>query len=551
MGPAVWQCPIFCLAAVLSATCAAHGHVVSATISRQVTMADRERRAATRRRPSMPGAVRRACDAMRANPGGNLSLAQLADIAGTPVRTLQRQFRIFMGRSPHEVLREIRYATARRELLRGLPNAKVTDIAARCGLHHFSRFSAEYRRRYGENPSQTLWRRAAVPADPAPRSPTVISHGERPAITVSPVDAGPKDAAIARGIGGALREALSGAGLRVIEQSFYAPYDLRAAYRRDGRLGRLTYRLIEVKSGRCLWAHHCDGSADDAFALEERIANMVAGAIQPPLRAAEIARASRFHGTDPNAYDLTLRALPHAIALDAEANARALDLIDRALVVHSDHALAVALAAWCHAQRVVYQFTESPNEERSLALRLARRAAGLGGDATVFAVIGNALSTIRELEASALAVQKALMLDGSSAWAWSRSAWNEMYAGETDSAIERFAIALELAPHDPLAFNCFFGLGVAHFHAGRYQDATRWLKRAIAEHPSAVWVHRVLCPAYVLLGQKPEAHRSRAALQRAYRSLTIAGVTAVLPGPQAFRDRVADSLASLGIPSGA
>jgi transcriptional regulator GlxA family with amidase domain len=97
---------------------------------------------------------------MRANVGRDWSVTELADVAGVSSRTLQRQFRVFLDKAPRTTLRDVRFETARRELLQGLPDAKVTDVALRCGFPHGGRFSIEYRRRYGETPSQTLKRQA-------------------------------------------------------------------------------------------------------------------------------------------------------------------------------------------------------------------------------------------------------------------------------------------------------------------------------------------------------------------------------------------------------
>ena len=117
-------------------------------------------------------------------------------------------------------------------------------------------------------------------------------------------------------------------------------------------------------------------------------------------------------------------------------------------------------------------------------------------------------------------------------------------AGRRDRAV---AIALELAPNDPLEFNSLVGLGAAHFIAGRYADTALAMERALVEHPSAVWAHRLLCPAYAFLGRKPEAKRSLAAMRLAYPDLTIGQVTAALPLPEEFRSRVADGLDSIGL----
>jgi tetratricopeptide (TPR) repeat protein len=173
--------------------------------------------------------------------------------------------------------------------------------------------------------------------------------------------------------------------------------------------------------------------------------------------------------------------------------------------------LATALAAWAHIQRVIYHFSAEPQQERARSIELAQKARALSGDATVLAVPGNALTLLNELDTADLVIRKALLLDGGSAWAWSRSGWIDAYRGDPESAIERFKIALDLAPQDPLAFNSLVGIGCAHFAAGNYAEAARWQQRALIEHPSASWVHRTLCPAFACRRQIRSQQKPRRA----------------------------------------
>ncbi len=237
------------------------------------------------------------------------------------------------------------------------------------------------------------------------------------------------------------------------------------------------------------------------------------------------------------------------LSLDAEGNARALDLLERATARDPGNALATALAAWARVQRVVYHFTAAPVEERARSADLARKAMALAGDAMELAILGNALTLLDDLETADLLIRKALSVDGGSAWAWSRSGWIDVYKGDPESAIERFKIALDLAPHDPLAFNSMVGIGCAHFKAGRYRDAAQWQERGLIEHPSASWIHRTLCPAYVLAGAEPEARRSLAALRDHYPDLTVSEVQQGLPPlPPSYRNLVFDALHTVGLP---
>jgi AraC-like DNA-binding protein/tetratricopeptide (TPR) repeat protein len=498
--------------------------------------------------PLLPRGVRRALDAMRANVGRDWSVSELADVAGVSSRTLQRQFRIFLGKVPRVALRDVRFESARRELLQG-SNAKVMDIALRCGFPHCGRFSVEYRRRYSETPSQTLRRQAVFIAALTLMPSFFVPSRDRPTIALGPIDTNPENSDIARNIADELATALTRAGASVTRQPGSARYQLAGVIRGLDRRTRLTFRLIDAETGRHLSAHRCDGMLGDDAAPDEHLATRIVAALQPGLRLAEIDRASRKQDVDLSPHDLALRAMPWVLSLDANGNAHALDLLERAMERDPDHALATALAAWAYGQRVVYHFAATPNEDRARSAELARKAHTLAGDATVLAVLGNALTCLHDLDTADLMIRKALSIDGGSAWAWGRSGWIDVYNGDAESAIERFKIALDLAPNDCLAFNSMVGIGCAHFGSGRYLEAANWQQRALVEHPSASWIHRTMCPAYVLVGAKSEAHRSVTSLRKVYPGLTISEVERGLPPlPRAYCDLVVDALHSVGLP---
>jgi AraC-like DNA-binding protein/tetratricopeptide (TPR) repeat protein len=498
----------------------------------------------------LPRSVRRAFDAMHANVERDWNLTELADVAGVSGRTLQRQFLAFLGKTPRAVLCDIRFERARRELLRGLAGAKVMDVALRCGFRHCGRFSVEYRRRYGETPSQTLKRQAVFIAALASMPSFLASPRDRPTVTFSPIEVCSENLEIARSIADDLATALTRAGISIASEPRSARYGLIGTVRGLGTRTRLMFRLMDNESGRQLWAHRSDGILGEDSAPTEHLATKIAAALQPCLRLAEIDRALRKPYTDLCPHDLALRAMPGVLSLDADGNSRALELLERAMERDPSHALATALAAWAHVQRVVYHFTTVPQQERARSIELAQKARALSGDATVLAVLGNALTLLYDLDTADLVIRKALSVDGGSAWAWSRSGWIDVYRGNPESAIERFKIALDLAPHDSLAFNSFVGIGCAYFKAGNYVEAASWQERALIEHPSAIWVHRTLCPAYVLGGAKPEARRSLGALRQHYPELTVSEVQRGMPPlPQTYCNLVVDALYDAGLPA--
>ena len=86
-------------------------------------------------------------------------------------------------------------------------------------------------------------------------------------------------------------------------------YVLEGSVRKGGNRVRITAQLIDATNGAHLWADRFDGSLEDVFELQDKVALNVAGVIEPTLQAAEIRRSAARPTNDPTAYDLYLRAI--------------------------------------------------------------------------------------------------------------------------------------------------------------------------------------------------------------------------------------------------
>ena len=112
-----------------------------------------------RERSLTPRDLRRAIDYMHANLAAPITVADIAEASGIAGRTLFQYFRDFRGTSPMRYLRDARFEMVREALKRGQAEGSVAEVAMRWGFSHLGRFAVEYRRRFGESPSNTLWRR--------------------------------------------------------------------------------------------------------------------------------------------------------------------------------------------------------------------------------------------------------------------------------------------------------------------------------------------------------------------------------------------------------
>ena len=98
----------------------------------------------------------RALDVIDAHAREAISVAELCRLSATSERTLDRAFRDEFGLSPKRYLQRIRLQGARRQLLRAEPDNRVRDVALDWGFWHMSQFARDYRREFGELPSETL-----------------------------------------------------------------------------------------------------------------------------------------------------------------------------------------------------------------------------------------------------------------------------------------------------------------------------------------------------------------------------------------------------------
>jgi len=148
-------------------------------------------------------------------------------------------------------------------------------------------------------------------------------------------------------------------------------YVLEGSVRKAGQRVRITGQLIEATSGAHLWADRFDGSLEDIFDLQDKVASSVAGVIEPALQAAETARSAGRPTKDLTAYDLYLRALAAYFPITKEGLVEALGLLERAIAIDPRYGPALSLAAMCHRRLAIDGWAGG---NRCKAINLARQA---------------------------------------------------------------------------------------------------------------------------------------------------------------------------------
>ncbi|WP_262298208.1 adenylate/guanylate cyclase domain-containing protein [Microvirga sesbaniae] len=325
-------------------------------------------------------------------------------------------------------------------------------------------------------------------------------------------------------------------------------YILEGSIRRSGQRLRIMAQLIDTTAGSHVWSDRYDGEVSDIFDLQDRVTESVVGAIEPRITLSEIERAKRKRPDNLDAYDCVMRAFPALWSQEPDEIAEGLRFAREAMRLDPAYALPKALAAWGHAQDVVYTRTATPDEDREKVFRLAQEAASLdNNDPLILTALATAYSLLGQFDLGLAAVEKALALDPNSAWAWSRSGYLHVYKSRPERAIEHFERAIRLSPLDPMHYNTLFGIAGAHFVRADYEEAVRWIEKGLAEKPSAVWVYRFLTAAYANAGRIEDARWAASKLRAAYPSITISQIVQVVPALGKL-PAYADGLRKAGLP---
>lgn len=111
------------------------------------------------RTPPQPPMIADAQKFIRENLEHPIQLSDIAEACGVSARTLQTGFKTHLGLSPMEFVTREKLKLVREKLEAANPvKERVGDIAAKCGFYHASNFSRNYKRLFGESPSETLER---------------------------------------------------------------------------------------------------------------------------------------------------------------------------------------------------------------------------------------------------------------------------------------------------------------------------------------------------------------------------------------------------------
>jgi TolB-like protein/DNA-binding SARP family transcriptional activator len=274
-------------------------------------------------------------------------------------------------------------------------------------------------------------------------------------------------------------------------------YVVRGSLRKSRDRLRIAVQLIDATNNAHIWASRFDGGHDDIFEIQDRVARQVAGTIGPKLRSVEIERVRRKPPASLTAYELFLRAAAmHRSSLTK--NREALHLLYKAIEIDPSYAVAYGLAAWCCQLQKVLGWVLPADPAIKEGIRLAYLAAEIGkDDPEALWMAGQTVALLAgEIDHGIALTDKSISLNPNSASAWMTAGTVRAYYGDSARALECLDEARRLNPLDPLPQYTWIGIALAHFFAGRYEEALMATNKALhaqANYAPALRMGAVIC----------------------------------------------------------
>jgi adenylate cyclase len=250
-------------------------------------------------------------------------------------------------------------------------------------------------------------------------------------------------------------------------------YLLEGSVRKAAARVRISLHLVEAETGRELWTDRLEDALADIFALQDKVAERVAGVAETTVQDAEMRKATSRPTTNLSSYDLYMRAVFLFRTSRREEIEQAIDLLDRAIELDHDFALALSQACVCLRQVVDHGWTDDPQAARRKGLEYAERALRVGADdPRVIAQVAISLPGLDGRMARALPlIERAIALNPTSGFIWLASGSLQLRNGDPEKAAAQLEVAMRLDPISSMNGFMRTYLASARFQLRQFDEA--------------------------------------------------------------------------------
>jgi TolB-like protein len=285
-------------------------------------------------------------------------------------------------------------------------------------------------------------------------------------------------------------------------------YLLEGSVRKSGESVRISARLVEAATSAQIWAERYDLAVAEVFAIQDEIAERVAGAIEPELLRTESSPASARHTGNMTAWDLVRQGTWRFHQVTQPTHVEARELFREACRLDPRLPEAHIWRARVNVGLVAYGWSDDLTADRQEALEAALRAIYLDAkNPYAHFAFANACNFSSRLEQAILAAERAIELSPSFALGHFSLGLAHLFSGRASEAITPFRRGLRLSPYDPQNPVWSNFLAVAQFFAGDAKGALVTSAHALGTRPDWRPIIETVACCYAATGKWDDARR--------------------------------------------
>jgi TolB-like protein len=291
-----------------------------------------------------------------------------------------------------------------------------------------------------------------------------------------------------------------------VAQELGVRYVLEGSVRRSGLHLRISAQLVDAASASQIWAERYGMELKEAFAVQDAIAERVAGAIEPELLKTESLPAAARHSGNVTAWDLVRQGTWHFHHVGRDTHLKARELFRQACRLDPELAEAHIWLARVSAGIVAYGWSDKAERDIREGLDGALKAIQLD-EKNPYSHYALAICSpyANAPEQAVLAAEKAIEISPSFALGHLVLGMGLLFRGSAREAVSPLERGLTLNPYDPQNFVWCNLLALANLFAGRADEAVAAAVKARKVRPAWRPTYETLACCYAALGRLQEA----------------------------------------------
>ena len=292
-------------------------------------------------------------------------------------------------------------------------------------------------------------------------------------------------------------------------------YLLEGSLRKSGQRVRISAQLVDAATGNQIWAERYDLELTEVFAVQDEIAERVAGAAEPELLRTEAGLNAALHTGNMTSWDLVRRAtwLFHQVRKDGHVKAR--DLIRQACKLDPALPEANIWLARVSAGLVAYAWSDNPEADIREGFQ-AGLTAVLLDEKNPYSHYAVAITGAYgdELGRSCAAAERAIEINPSFALGHLVLGVARLFSGQPAMAIGPLEHGLKLSPFDPQNFVWLNMLAIAQLATDQPEAALASASRALKVRSQWRPALETMACCYAATGRRDDAVRCVAELRK-------------------------------------